>query len=426
MTGADEDELLLSDDGALPFTRSTCTSNAANPLSESLACKISQQREEDRLDGEAVKPSTSEAEKPRASETKESSGHRQPRHPAKAYEPSSNANDVVSSTNKEDEENVIQSSSELGPSGEQVEEINSSEARRDDDNASEVTSAERDNRSETTFEPSQETATSSQLTSEDYDRSEGNDFEADDSDDASERQNRNRKLCVEREQVSQQDEQSRGPPHGQHFQRGRSGPHFQNARHPGPRGHQSYRMPNENFGQPFMQYGPPNRHPGNAMRPPFNRMPMQPMQQMGNSNRFPPQLGGQPMSGPPNMPPHRMQRPMFFPNNGPPQMGNANQFRPFGGNASGALRPPQPIPPFPQFQPQSAHPGNMIIHRAAVPQPAIHNQNVNPAFVGAAGPVALPAAPQLPARKVLLNPNFKGGVQAATSESATGESRPTD
>lgn len=388
-----------------------------------MACKVSQQQEDALLTDEASsKPSTSEIKSSKINE-KEKSGHRITRSSSnvlKNENSSPNINDVVSSTNnEEDVDNMIQSSSEtVSKSENEIVEVNSSAEHKQNEITNEVSSNNEKENTELAFEQSQETATSSQITSEGYDRSESNDFEADDSDDASERKHRNRKLCVEREQTNQSDDHHRGQ--SQHFQRNRGGQHFQNARHLGPRGHQSYRMGspnNDNFGQPFMpQYGGLNRHPGN--RPPFNRMPMQPMPQMVNSNRFPPQMGQQQMPGPPGpMPPHRMQRPMFFPNaGGPLQMNNnSNQFRPFVGNQVGAPRPPQQMPPFSQFQPQNTHPGNMIIHRTPMPPQGIQNQNMNPAFSGAAGPV-LPVAAQLPSRKVLLNPNFKGGVQAATSK----------
>lgn len=435
MTGADEDELLLSDDGECKLNfiiKRECKLFAylikkfAICFSESLACKVSHQQEDDLpADGASSKPSTSEIKSSKINE-KEKSGHRITRSSSnvlKNDKSSTNINDVVSSTNKEDDDNVIQSSSEktVSNSDENNDVVNSSEEHKHNEITNELIINQKDN-SESTFEQSQETATSSQLTSEDYARSESNDFEADDSDDASERKHRNRKLCVEREQINQLDDQHRGQ--SQHFQRNRGGQHFQNARHSGPRGHMPYRMGspnNDNFGQPFMpQYGGggPNRHPSGNVRPPFNRMPMQSMPQMINSNRFPPQMGPQQMPGPGPMQPHRMQRPMFFPNNnGPPQMNNSNQFRPFVGNQIGAPRPPQQqMPPFSQFQPQNTHPGNMIIHRTPMPSQGIQNQNMNPAFSGAAGPTVLPVAAQLPSRKVLLNPNFKGGVQAATSK----------
>lgn len=278
--------------------------------------------------------------------------------------------------------------------------------------------SDRDTQSETTIEQSQETIESSSQKAPD-------DLEADDSDDGSERRYRNRKLCVEREQ-NQPDESNRSYSHGpQHYQRNRGGPNFnQNTRHLGPRGPHPYRNSGENYGPPnFMnQFGLMNRHPGNMMqpRPPHNRMPqMQQSHQPGQPpmNRLPP-----PQMMPQPMPPQgiRMQRPIFFPNAGPPPPNGPNfhPAPPFGNNQR-MIRPmPQQMHQFPPFPPQN--PNNMIAPRPIhPPQPPIHNQNINPTFgVRPIGPTPV-IAPTLPARKVLLNPNFKGGVQAATSKFTT-------
>lgn len=292
-----------------------------------------------------------------------------------------------------------------------------------------------DNRSEVT-KPSPQPS-SSQLTAttsaSEYDASatsEANDFEAEDSDESSEHQNRNRKLCVEREQSNQSEESGR-PQHGAYFQRNRGSAHFannnnNNNRHSIPRQHNPYRMPmGENFGPPFMhQFGQPNRHPVNQLRPPFNRMPMQGAIPYQRVPPPPPSAMMQQSHGIHQPPAHRMQRPMCPPSQ---SGGNVPVFRPmFNQNMpsvpgmpprprmAGNMMPQQRPPPggFLTFQAQSPHPGNMVIQRAPMhqlhPQP-MHNQNINPTTSSAILP------PQMPPRKVLLNPNFKGGVQAATS-----------
>lgn len=216
---------------------------------------------------------------------------------------------------------------------------------------------------------------------------------------------------------------------------------------------------NENFNPQFQsQFRPPMEHQTNLIDgsqnyhcvppppqilPQFRgHLPQQQQQQhnfrppfMNDLNR-PPRLGGQqqlhgvargsrhPMHHPP-------LRPEFQSNTIPPP------FRPFNGNPT--LRPGQ-MPPHrfdsqhirpqrmlssgqpaaqPQFMPQrpsmqpyvggrssgSNHPGNLIIQAPHVPP---HSSS---ATVSQIGPSTLPVIP----RKVLINPNFKGGVEAATS-----------
>lgn len=316
--------------------------------------------------------------------------------------------------------------------------------------------------------------TSSQLTvsstpnASDYDasaNSEINDFEAEDSDESSERRNRNRKLCVEREQTNQSGEPSRSQQHQQHhhqhgswkkqkmpFASGDRRPNApnnnlnnNNNRHSIPRPpppHHPYRMPmGENFGPPFIHpFGQPNRHAVNPLRAPFNRMPLQGAMNFQRVPPPPPPQSMQSIRG--MMPGHRMPMPPM-PGGGPNQQQYFGNMQPFSGQTPplmpprlrmpanmGPHNPHQQQPPqHPQKQPsqlsqqqprhhpyapQGPRPANMLLQRAPMhqlhPQSIHSNQSINPTTSAAVLP------PQMPPRKVLLNPNFKGGVQAATSE----------
>lgn len=367
----------------------------------------------------------------------------------------------VSSTNKEDEEKLTQSSSPACSSATQESQVSSQPDEcdqnsecipiigdSDKDNINETSDNKSESVSESVYGQSQDTQ-SSQLTSEDasIDNSlgvDGTDFEAEDSDEVSER--RNAKTCVEREQRIQHEESNRPAPpqqHLQHFQRNRGGPQFGNPRLSMLRSHHPYRMPHsgENFNPSFLaQFRPQNQvrhpgalgmqgprgeflggHPNNLLRP-FHRMPMH---GMPPHSRLP-MPPSQQLPGPHGMPPHRLQRPPFQSSGGQPSGNNsqAPPFRPMFNNNNQGMPPGQVIsrprmnilnPHLPQRQPfqpftqQTTHPGNLLIHRAPLhPQqvPVTLNQNMQPTA----------ATSQLPpiTRKVLLNPNFKGGVQAAT------------
>lgn len=174
---------------------------------------------------------------------------------------------------------------------------------------------------------------------------------------------------------------------------------------PGPVGMRPDFHPNMqqgNFGRPpFQNEGP---RP-NMMRPPFDQQPHfgggPPMNAYRPHPRMPDQMNMGPRGRPP-FPPHYGPN-NFNPNrmNGPPQQ--------FGGGVGG---PPQ-MQPYPQQAPLPQRP-------PMNQQPMMGGGGIGPGQ----GPVNMPPsghnavgmAPMLP-RKVLINPNFKGGgVEAATSE----------
>lgn len=80
----------------------------------------------------------------------------------------------------------------------------------------------------------------------------------------------------------------------------------------------------------------------------------------------------------------------------------------------GPLNTHQMMPQRPPFIPfsQPNHPPNMRLPMNP-PMPPINSQPINTAIPSQSSlPLPIVGAP----RKVLINPNFKGGVQAATSE----------
>lgn len=291
-----------------------------------------------------------------------------------------------------------------------------------------------------TFE-SQATTLSSQISTEDSSfnnsmRVDMTEFDADDSDEVSERQNR--RLCSERDPQPPppQLEHNRSSHHHQ-FPRGPRalmppGRH----RFPGP--NMQYRVPlGEILRQPgYNQVPPPpgqqsnvmNRHPMpprmeflpghtiGVMRP-FIRLPMRPgMPLPPNQGRLPLPPGSVPMQQQP-----RLQ--------GPPFQGPVNPNRPPYPPYSNSGIPPNQLPPGairmqqqqqqqqrflgrpPNAMPPNSHPSNFIVQRTPLPHQMMHNANVGP------GQLAVSNVPPQPiGRKVLLNPNFKGGVQAATSK----------
>lgn len=156
-----------------------------------------------------------------------------------------------------------------------------------------------------------------------------------------------------------------------------------------PQPNQNHQAPHHSMGPrpPFRQnFGPrwPNQPPRwNQIPPnqqmPFQRGPMRPMMQGG----IPP--------GPP-----RQMRPGFSPHGRPPFFNNNNNFM----QSRPLIRPPQMVRQR-FFYPNQQHCDPNHGPPAYVPSPAL---------VGGMNPV-----PALP-RKVHINPNFKGGVEAAKSE----------
>lgn len=378
LTGADEDELLLSDDGnfeILDFHSHKLKLNFSIKFvhlsifvprthTESISGKLSKEQEEDLLSERAAPVSSSsssstpqksnESSKDRVVPTTPSTRSTSKRHASarkvavvheavKVAAPS--ATKAICDTTeavptKHTEKESVQSECETikpdisadGASQSEPSNFDSQQSSSSQPNPDLSDTENSDNNRSEATKPSP-LPSSSQLTStesaSEYDASaisEINDFEAEDSDESSEHQNRNRKLCVEREQSNQSDELSRPQQqqqqHGAYFQRNRGGSHFANSnnnnnnnnRHSAPRQHHPYRMPmGENFGLPFMhQFGQPNRHPGNQLRPPFNRMPMQGA--ISYQRVPPPPPPSAMMQQSHGMPPaHRMQRPMCPP-----------------------------------------------------------------------------------------------------------------
>lgn len=90
------------------------------------------------------------------------------------------------------------------------------------------------------------------------------------------------------------------------------------------------------------------------------------------------------------------------------------------GPSSHQMMHPQQAPPFPQFGQQN-HPANHL-RLPMHPNPSLpaQPQSMNIIRANQVQPLPLPLPlPMSGPRKVLINPNFKGGVQAATSEYIT-------
>lgn len=271
---------------------------------------------------------------------------------------------------------------------------------------------------------SQDTQSSSQLTSDEtsFDNELNYDeLDADDSDEDSER--RNPKTCVERSvdppvgpTGANPSEPGRQQQPGPFNRPQRGGGHFPNMRGRFPPPYHPYRTPgNENFNPQFHpQYRPPQNHMmgGRPMHPPgpFGG-PMHPYARMRPGMPL-----NQRLPMPP--PPHGPQLHPNHPGAGPPfgfNPGGPGQMPPRAG--PGPFGGPQRFPPRPRADgPNSAGGFRHPMHGAPLlppqQQPPLHNNAV-------AGSAPIPQPPQLPTisgRKVLINPNFKGGVQAATSK----------
>ncbi len=142
--------------------------------------------------------------------------------------------------------------------------------------------------------------------------------------------------------------------------------------------------------------GPPQRHP---MGP---RMPMQGPPMMGMGPNFPPGPRGpgpffNNFMGRPNGPRQRF----FYP--GPNPNHNPNQMRPQNPNPM-PLAPQNPASKSPVVSPIKQNPGEP--GPEYIPSPIGQPQ----------GPPFMDSGPGPVGRKVLINPNFKGGVEAAKSE----------
>lgn len=288
---------------------------------------------------------------------------------------------------------------------------------------------------------SQET-TSSQIVSEaSYDNSKNSDvtdFEADDSDEVSER--RNRRLCSEREPLPpppQLEQNRHSQQHQHHFQRPMRGmAHMVNMRGRFPTPNMPFRVPLGEIPKPLNinQMHPPGQQSNIMHRPhqflaghtigvmrPFIRIPMRPGMPLPPENRSPLQRPMQSGSGPiPHQP--RLQGPPFPPNRSTFSPFNNNSgVPPSAPNSAGALhiqqQQHQPRSPFmgrPNFIPNSSHPANMNMHGPPRHPQMIPNPNIPPGRMPMQPAIGPPQPPI--GRKVLINPNFKGGVQAATSK----------
>lgn len=258
---------------------------------------------------------------------------------------------------------------------------------------------------------SQDTQSSSQMTPD------GSSYDLEDEDEVNER--RNPKTCSERivepPPAMISDQTPRPHPYNQ-----RQHPHARQQGAPYP----PYRPPNNQQYPPQYRPMPPNHiRPGPGRPMPF-----------GGPNA----AGGPPMYGPrgnrmPGIPPHNQRPPLMPPHQMPP--GNRPPFGVYPNAPMPPMRgnmPPQhrfppgagPGPGFPPMRPGPGPAGNNMMMRPMPqrmpmqqpqpqPQPQPHPLPVGPAQLMGVTPNAVSL---LPKRKVLINPNFKGGVQAATSK----------
>lgn len=356
LTGADEDELLLSDDGKFSiclFALFELEVNMFRQSTETFSCRLSQEQEEDLLAGiqlkktpnsKPSKPNQSEAasvandDAPQSSipsqiDTNESIAASSTNADETEKQPClSSESDLVTSTNRDDEETLSQTADCQS-------EQNCDKSNLDSpDKSAEPSDLNENNRIFSTVESSdskfdQECVTSDGRVEEiNFDNGVlDGDFDADDDDDVRER--RNAKTCVERE-LPQPVEASNNQRHGNN----KNFPNFQRNRnlrgpppnailpHPGPN-HMGGDNFNPAFGPQFR--GGPRRLPG-PQQEFFRGHPMMMM-------RHPPgQMGRMPMMQPNRMPmpphgmgPPRMQRGPFPPQ---PNMGFGNNAMPPQGN----------------------------------------------------------------------------------------------
>lgn len=196
------------------------------------------------------------------------------------------------------------------------------------------------------------------------------------------------------------------------------------------------RFPSPSFGYPYCQSRPEfNKFPQQNM-PPFQGMrpnkpmpdrfhhPNDPRMNFRNGNFRGPFMNDiGPIRGPMGGPIHRPQlqsgefnpmrmphRPEFHSNTPGPM-----PFRPFNSNVQGPPvrfenNPRMPVNNLPSFPANNPNNTNFGPPRPPIMLPPASNTNIS-----ASGPSAMPSGmPPVP-RKVLINPNFKGGVEAATS-----------
>lgn len=401
---------------------------------ESFSCRISQDQEDDLLsESRTEKTSQSDsdatnksAEKPSIVKndieqpTPANISNSEPPQAKSSQEESacaSSESDFVSSTNRDDEDDYPfpqecdKSESERDV---QSEDKNSESTLFEESDKNLSQSENTDTKTESTIVSSQETPQEDGLLINGL-RPTPDDFDADDLDDFRER--RNPKTCVERETPQSLDDTSK-PKNFSQFQRNRHPrgpvPRFNNLMYPGGGS-------NDNFNQqPFM----PQQYRGGPRRPmvpppnDFIRNPNMGMMRGPGPHRMP--MHGMPphpnrLHGPPNvgLPHQRMPRPPF----------QTQQMFIAGMPPQGMMRPRIPAPnahplmpqnsPFGQFPPQ-AHP---VIVRPPMPPnasiPITQIMNTAAAIPNQPPQVPLPIGSS---RKVLINPNFKGGVQAATSK----------
>ncbi|XP_055326621.1 histone-lysine N-methyltransferase, H3 lysine-79 specific [Sitodiplosis mosellana] len=407
LTGADEDELLLSDDESISG-RLAANEAEDDLLSEQTESETQPERSID-FDSQTISNNASHSSdnKEKPTEIRANSPPAGRKSPCISPE-----SDLVSSTNKEDEEISVQPTQSQSVCDQKDDEQSFAESdERSESTANEKSevsysqSEQTDNKSESTFvsqDASEETNT--ERTSDDYD--------PDDSEDVRER--RNPKTTNEREMPHQFEDNSKPKNFSQNYQRNRhirpqmprqnhpyggpGGPDFNPQFMPQFRGARRPMLPNS---QPEFMRG----HTISMMRGPPNHMQRMPPGMQPHPSRMP--------VGPGHLgPPHqRLSRPPF--QTGPGMFGNNPGMPP-----QGMIRPRVPpnahqmMPQRPPFGPYSQpnHPANMRLPMNPSMPP--HVQPMNPAIPAQSLPLPLLNAP----RKVLINPNFKGGVQAATNQ----------
>lgn len=346
--------------------------------------------------------------------------------------------DLVSSTNKEDDDEIApqptQSQSEQkdsDPSYASTDEQSENTVYEDSEVSHSQSEEQTDDKSESAVvvsqDVSEENNDSSEQTVEEYDADEAENV----------RERRNPKTCVEREMPHQFEENNKPKQFSHNYQRNR------HMRPQMPRPNHPYGVPGGPDFNPFMpQYRGARRpmppvsqgdfirgHPMNMMRGPPNHMQRMP------PGMPPPRMPGGPLLGPPHqrLPrlPFQTSPTMFGNNSGMPPQGkniiehrndsnlsmfvnclfysfNLGMIRPRGPPNAHQMMPPQRSPFVPYSQPN--HPANMRLPMNPSMPP--HAPPINAAIPNPALPLPIIGAP----RKVLINPNFKGGVQAATSK----------
>lgn len=372
LTGADEDELLLSDDGKIAFEiHGMFNELYFIPLilfiSESFSERLAPNQEDDAVlenepieCGKQIESSQSDQHSEHLIEndsatqgnddcqqSSELAEYRTEIDPVPVQPHTSNSeqsgvctspeSDFVSSTNKEDDDDEIAAQ----PTQSQAEQKDSEPSYASTDEQSEntvyeeseISHSQNDEQTDDKSESEPAVAVSQELSEEINDSSEQtvDDYDADDAEDVRER--RNPKTCVEREMPQQFEENNRPKQFPQNYQRNRhTRPQMPRPNHPygvpgGPDFNPSFMPQFRGPRRPLLPGQPPDfmrGHPMNMMRGGPNHM-----QRMPPGLQPPPRMPGGPLLGP--GPPHqRLPRPPF---QTPPQMfGNNPGMPPQGTN----------------------------------------------------------------------------------------------